>query len=164
MVFVTVAQAPTRFVFRIPSTAVLGALLLAVAGTPFAFAAPGLYVVYVVPIGAIVWVLRVRTTADADGLVARHLFARHVIAWSDIKGLRLSDRRWARAVRHDGSEVALPTVRARHLPALAAVSGGRLDDPTATPEPTESTTEPTPEQAAEAETHLEPAAEKATQE
>jgi len=131
---VTVAQAPTRLVFRTPPTAVLGALLLAITATPFAFSAPGLYAVYVVPIGAIYWVLRVRTTADTDGLVARHLFARHALAWSDLKGLRLSERSWVRAVRQDGTEVPLPTVRARHLPALAMVSGGALADPTEAPE------------------------------
>jgi hypothetical protein len=34
------------------------------------------------------------------------------------------------AVREDDTSVALPFVRTRHLPALALVSGGRLDDPT----------------------------------
>ena len=38
-----------------------------------------------------------------------------------------------RAVLGDGTEVVLPAVRARDLPLLAAVSGGRIDDPIAAP-------------------------------
>lgn len=136
----TTPQAPARLVFRIPATAVLGALLLAMAATPFAFAAPGLVAIYLVPLGAIVLVLRLRTTADADGLVARTLFGRHVLRWSDIRALRVSERSWVRAVLDGDREQTLPTVRPRHLPALALISGGRLDDPT---EPAASPTEPT---------------------
>jgi hypothetical protein len=127
---VTTPQVPARLVFRIPATAVLGALLLALAATPFAFAAPGLYAVYAVPLVLIVWVLRLRTVADADGLVARTLFGRHVLRWGDIRALRLSERSWVRAVLDDDREQTLPTVRPRHLPALALISGGRLKDPT----------------------------------
>lgn len=129
----TTPQVPARLVFRIPATAVLGALLLAIAATPFAFAAPGLFLVYLVPIGAIFWVLRLRTVADADGLVARTLFGHHVLRWGDIRALRVSDRSWVRAVLDDDREQTLPTVRPRHLSALAQVSGGRLDDPTVPP-------------------------------
>ncbi|TDV38640.1 PH domain-containing protein [Actinophytocola oryzae] len=131
----TVQQVPARLVFRIPATAVLGALLLAVAATPFAWAAPGLYAVYLVPVAVIVWVMRVRTTADRDKLVTRTLFGRHVLPWSDVRALRVSERSWVRAVVEDGKELPLPTVRTRHLPALALISGGRLDDPTEAPEP-----------------------------
>jgi len=130
---VTVQQVPTRLVFRIPSTAVLGALLFAVAATPFAFAAPWLFVIYLVPIVAIVWVLRLRTIADGDKLVARTLFGRRVLPWSDVRALRVSERSWVRAVVTDGKELPLPTVRTRHLPALALISGGRLADPTEAP-------------------------------
>jgi hypothetical protein len=116
-------------VFRTPATAVLGALLFIVTATPFAFAAPWLFVVYVVPLGAIAAVLRLRTTADTDGLVARTLFGRHELPWSDIRALRVSERSWVRVVLDGGREQTLPTVRTRHLPALALISNGRLDDP-----------------------------------
>jgi hypothetical protein len=134
MYYVTVQQAPTRLVFRIPATAVLGALLFAITATPFAFAAPWLFVIYLAPIVAIALVVRLRTVADSDKLVARTLFARHVLPWSDVRALRVSERSWVRAVVEDGKELPLPTVRTRHLPALALISGGRLDDPTETPE------------------------------
>jgi hypothetical protein len=132
---VTVQQVPSRLVFRIPSTAVLGALLFAITATPFAWAAPGLFAVYLVPIVAIAWVLRVRTTADGENLVARTLFARRVLPWSDVRAFRVSERSWVRAVVEDGKELPLPNVRTRHLPALSVISGGRLDDPTEDPEP-----------------------------
>jgi len=121
-------------VFRTPATAVLGALLFVVTATPFAFAAPWLFLVYLVPLGAIVLVLRLRTTADTDGLVARTLFGHHKLAWSDIRALRVSERSWVRAVLDSGKEQPLPSVRTRHLPALALISGGRLDNPSAPPE------------------------------
>ncbi|HEV2783758.1 MAG TPA: PH domain-containing protein [Actinophytocola sp.] len=124
-------QVPERLVFRTPATAVLGALLLAVGATPFAFGAPGLFAIYLVPVAIIVRVLRTRTTADADGLAVRHVLTRRVLPWSSLKGLRLTKRAGVRAVRTDGTEVALPAVRTRHLPALALISGGRLDDPLA---------------------------------
>ena len=123
-------QTPARLVFRTPATAVLGALLLVVAATPFAFAAPWLFLVYLVPVAIIVAVLRLRTTATREGLVARTVFGRHELAWSDIRALRVSERSWVRAVLANGAEQPLPTVRTRHLPALALISGGRLDDPT----------------------------------
>jgi hypothetical protein len=127
-------QLPGRLVFRTPATAVLGALLFIVTATPFAFAAPWLFVVYVVLVGAIAAVLRLRTTADPDGLVARTLFGRHELAWRDIRALRVSERSWVRAVLDSGREQTLPTVRTRHLPALALISGGRLEDPSPAPE------------------------------
>jgi hypothetical protein len=131
---VTVQQVPSRLVFRIPATAVLGALLFAVTATPFAWAAPGLFAVYLVPVVAIAWVIRVRTVADQEKLVARTLFGRHVVAWSDVRAFRVSERSWVRAVVEDGKELPLPTVRTRHLPALSLISGGRLDDPTEPPQ------------------------------
>lgn len=119
--------------FKIPSTAVLGALLFAITATPFAWAAPGLYVIYVIPVVAIAWILRVRTVADGTRLVARTLFGRHVLPWSDVRALKVSERSWVRAVDEAGKELPLPNVRTRHLPALSLISGGRLDDPTEAP-------------------------------
>jgi hypothetical protein len=130
---VTVQQVPQRLVFRIPATAVLGALLFAITATPFAWAAPGLAVIYVIPLAAVYWVLRVRTTADRERIVARTLFGRHVLAWADVRALKVSERSWVRAVDEHGKELPLPNVRTRHLPALALISGGRLDDPTEPP-------------------------------
>jgi hypothetical protein len=120
---------PPRIVFRIPATALLAAALIVVCATPFAFAASGLQVVYLVPIAFALWVIRNRTTVDADKLVARGLFTKQVLPWTDVKAIKLADRGWLRAVRSDDSEVTLPAVRASHLGALSIISGGRVADP-----------------------------------
>ncbi|WP_035306345.1 PH domain-containing protein [Actinokineospora inagensis] len=126
---------PSRLVFRIPGVAVLAALLFAICATPFAFAAPGLVAVYVIPIASVVWVLRVRTTATTDGLVVRGVIGSRSLPWTGLKGLRLTPRGGVVAVAEDETAVPLPNVRVRHLPALSLVSGGRLTDPTELPRP-----------------------------
>jgi hypothetical protein len=128
-------------VFRIPGVAVLGALLIAVAATPIVAVGHWLFLIYLIPLAAIVFILRTRTTADGEGLVVRTVFTSRTLPWSGLKGLRLTKRSGVRAVLTDDSEVPLPSVRTRHLPALALISGGRLDDPLgedATPEETRS--------------------------
>jgi hypothetical protein len=130
-------QVPTRLVFRTPAVAVLAALLLAMGATPFAVGAPGFTLIYLVPLGLIVWVVRTRTTADGEGLAVRRVFTSRSLPWSSLKGLRLTKRSGVHAVLTDDTEVALPSVRTRHLSALALVSRGRLDDPLPDEEPTD---------------------------
>ncbi len=120
------APAP-RVAFRISPLTVLAALALAVCATPFALGAPLLWLIYLVPLAIIVWTLRVRTTVDADGVTVRRILGRRRVPWSEISSLRLGPR--VSAVLVDGTELALPAVHVRHLPQLAAASGGRLPDP-----------------------------------
>lgn len=117
-------------VFRPARLTILAAIALAVCATPVAFGAPWLWLVYLIPLGIVVWVLRVRTTADADAVTVRRLLGHRRVPWSDISSLRLRERRVA-AVLSDGAEVPLPAVAARDLSRLSAVSGGRLADPSA---------------------------------
>jgi Bacterial PH domain len=119
-----------RAVFRVSPLVILFALALAFCATPVAFGAPFLWLIYLVPVGIIVWTLRTRTVADAEGLRVRRLMGGRRVTWDDVSALRLDDRRvWA--VLDDGEELALPAVRVRDLPVLAQASGGRLPDPTA---------------------------------
>jgi hypothetical protein len=122
---------PERLVFRTPGSALLAAALAAVCAVPFAFAAPGLVAIFVVPLAYAVWVVRVRTVADTQGLTVRRLVGGDTLPWSSLSGLRLTQRGAVRAVRTDGTEVALPSVRTRHLSALSLVSAGHLADPMA---------------------------------
>jgi PH (Pleckstrin Homology) domain-containing protein len=131
---VSAPRVPSRLVFRTPGIAVLAALLLALGATPFAVGQRGFALIYLVPLGLIVWVLRTRTTADRDGLAVRRVFTSRSLPWSSLKGLRLTKRAGVHAVLADDREVALPAVRTRHLSALALVSGGRLDDPLEVPQ------------------------------
>jgi hypothetical protein len=123
-------QIPSRLVFRVPQVSILAALLVAICATPVAAAIPALSVLYLVPLAAIVWIVRVRTVADASGLTVRKVVGGTTLAWDDLKGLLLSPKGTVSAVRTDDSRVALPSVRTRHLPALAVISGGRITDPT----------------------------------
>ncbi|WP_199439180.1 PH domain-containing protein [Umezawaea beigongshangensis] len=117
-----------RIIFRIPATALLAAGLVIVCATPLAFAVPGLQALYLLPIGFAVWVVRNRTVADGERLVARSTFSSRTVRWDDVKAIKLSDR-WLGAVLADDSVVTLPAVRTGHLAALEAVSGGRVTDP-----------------------------------
>lgn len=119
-----------RRVFRISPLGILAALALAVCATPVAFGAPGLVLIYLVPLGIIVWVLRVRTVVDDTAVTARGLLRSRRVPWKHIASLRLGKKAKVSAVLTDGSELQLPAVHVRDLPQLAAVSGGRLPDPT----------------------------------
>jgi len=127
------APAP-RVAFRISPLTLLAALALAVCMTPVASAAPLLWLLYLVPLGVIVWTLRVRTVADAEAVTVRRILGRRRVPWSEISSLRLGPSSWGdrsrvSAVLTDGAELPLPAVYVRDLPQLAAVSGGRLPDP-----------------------------------
>lgn len=118
-------------VFRITPLATLAAAVLAVCALPFAGGGPWFPLIYVVPVGIVVWVLRRRTTVDGDAVTVRGLVRSRRVPWADIRSLRLGRKFQVSAVLADGAELALPAVRVRDLPALSAASGGRLPDPTA---------------------------------
>jgi Bacterial PH domain len=133
---VSASPAHPRAVFRVSPLVVLVALTFAVCATPVALAAPYLWLIYLVPVGIIVWTLRVRTVADAETVAVRRVVGGRRVPWSEIKSVHLGRARnpgTARvsAMLSDGSELTLPAVHVRDLPRLAAVSGGRLPDPAA---------------------------------
>ncbi|MEV4318338.1 PH domain-containing protein [Actinocrispum sp. NPDC049592] len=121
-----------KVVFRTPPTANLAPLLLIVAATPFAFAAPLLWLIYIVPVLVIVWIVRNRTTATPDAVVVRSTFAGRTFKWDDIASLKLDNGRVS-VVESDGTVTKLPCVRLRHLGLLSQISGGRIPDPAAKP-------------------------------
>ncbi|RCW39137.1 PH (Pleckstrin Homology) domain-containing protein [Halopolyspora algeriensis] len=128
------AALPARLTFRITRLSIIGVLTVAVCVSPAAAAAPWLLWLYILPLGLLVWVLRVRTTVDTGGLVARTAVRTFRIGWDELRSLRINERRWVRAVLHSGREIRLPAVRVRDLPRLAAMSDDRISDPTAEPE------------------------------
>jgi hypothetical protein len=124
-------------VLRISPLNLLGIAALCVCAIPVAFGAPWFWVIYVVPLGLVYWVLRVRTTAGPEHLVARGVLRATRVTWADVSALRLhSSRTRSRvsAVLRNGSELPLPAVHVRDLPLLAAASAGRLPDPSAAPD------------------------------
>ncbi|TKG71939.1 PH domain-containing protein [Prauserella endophytica] len=118
-----------RAVFRVPPTALLTIPILLFCVTPAAFAAPGLQALYILPIAVIVLVAGYRTTATRQGLAVRSLFQTRELAWSDLKGLAITPKSKVQAVLNDGTKVALPSVRTRHIPVLSLVSEGTIADP-----------------------------------
>lgn len=119
--------------FRLPLTALLGVFGLIVCMTPVAFGAPGLQVLYLIPLILAFWVVRTRTVVGPETLVTYRMASSQRLTWSELAGLRVDDQSRVWAVRHSGEEVGLPAVRARHIPMLAAISGGRLPAPLAEP-------------------------------
>lgn len=120
---------PARLTFRITPISLLAVLTVAICVTPVAWYQPWLLLLYLLPAGLLVWIFRVRTVVTADSITATAL-ARTRIPWDDVRSVKLDERRWVRAVLDSGKEVLLPAVRVRDLPRLAAMSGGRLPDPT----------------------------------
>ena len=124
------AEGPApQAVFRISPLVVLVALTFAVCATPFAGGAPYFWLIYLVPIGIVVWTLRVRTTVDSHTVAVRRVVGGRRVPWTQISSLRLRNRGRVSAVLTDGAELPLPAVHVRDLPQLAAASGGRLPDP-----------------------------------
>ncbi|MGH3974988.1 MAG: PH domain-containing protein [Pseudonocardiaceae bacterium] len=115
--------------FRRPLTALIGVFGLAVCVTPVAFGVPGLQVLYLVPVGVAIWLVRARTVVGPETVVTHRVLGSRRAIWSDLRGLRMDERSRVWAVLHGGEEILLPAVRARDLPLLAAASGGRLADP-----------------------------------
>ena len=122
----------TTVTFRRPLTALIGVFGLVVCMTPVAFGLPGLQVLYLVPLGVTIWLVRDRTVVGPDTVVAHRVLGSRQVDWADLQGLRMDERSRVWAVLHGGEEVRLPAVRARDLPLVAAVSHGRLPDPLTT--------------------------------
>jgi hypothetical protein len=127
---------PTRLSFRRSPLALAAAAFFLVTAIPFAFGAPWLWLVYVLPVAFSYWILRVRTVVDAESVTVRRPFSSRRVPWAEISSLRLGKKSRVSAVLTDGTELPLPTVHVRDLPALAAVSGGRLPDPAQAEAPT----------------------------
>jgi hypothetical protein len=115
---------PARF--RMSRTALVPVALFAVCVVPLAFAASWTLVFLLAPLLAAAWVLRVGVDVGADGVTVRSLAGSRGLAWREVAGVRVGDRGALHVVTTRGTELRLPVVRARDLPALAAASGGHL--------------------------------------
>lgn len=125
---------PPRVVFRISPLTILFVAFLAVCAIPFAFGAPWFWLVYLVPVGLVGWIVRIRTVADPHALTVRRVLDSRRVPWTQISSLRLLPSTRSRgtrvsAVLVDGTELPLPAVHIRDLPQLAVASGGRLPYP-----------------------------------
>ena len=120
-------SSPARL--RMNRTALFPVGLLALCTVPLAFAASWTPVLLVIPLAVALWVLRVGVDIADDGLTVRSLAGQRRVPWDEVAGIRVARRGDLWLVTTRGTELRLPVMRARDLPRLAALSGGRIDVP-----------------------------------
>ena len=103
--------APARM--RMSRTALLPVLVLFLCAVPLAAA----------------WVLRRGVDVTDDALTVRSVVGSRRVPWTELAGIRVGDRGALSLVTTAGTELRLPVLRARDLPWLASLSGGRIDVP-----------------------------------
>ena len=118
-------------VFRLPRSAYLAVLFLALCVTPLV-QHPLVAILYVIPVAGAVFIARTATIVDEDGIAVRALIGRRLLPWNEVRGLSVTGRS-VYAVTDDGA-VRLPCVRVSDLAALSGASGGHVPQlPEATP-------------------------------
>jgi Bacterial PH domain len=116
---------------RMSRTWLFPVLLFAFCLVSLSAATPWLLLVEVVPAVLAVAVLRTRVDVGPAGVTVSTLTGERSVAWSDVGGVRVGRRSELWLVTSGGDQLRLPTLRARHLPLISRVSGGRIPDPTA---------------------------------
>jgi hypothetical protein len=110
-------------------TALLPVVVLAFGVLPVATATPWLLLLLVVPALLAAWVFRVGVDVGDGGVTVRSLVGARTVPWSELSGIRVGGRGDLWLVTTRGTEVRLPVLRARDLPRLAELSGGRIPAP-----------------------------------
>jgi hypothetical protein len=118
--------APTEVRIKLPGLAYLPVVLLTLGVTPMV-QHPAVLPIYLIPLLALLYVIRTATIADTDGVTARAVFGSRHVKWDDIRGFSTDERGRVYLAGTDGTVLRLPCTRARHLGSIALVSGGRLD-------------------------------------
>ncbi|CCG04685.1 PH domain-containing protein [Blastococcus saxobsidens] len=120
-------SSPVRF--RMSRSALIPVLVLALCILPTAAVTWWTLLLLLVPVAVACWVLRSGTDVGDDGVTARAVLGSRTVRWTELAGIRIGERGDLWLVTTAATEVRLPVVRARDLPALAAASGGRLEIP-----------------------------------
>ena len=116
--------APARL--RMSRTALLPVALLFLTMLPVAAVRPWTPVLLLVPAVVAAWVVRVGVDVDEDGITVRSLLGQRLVRWPELAGIRVAERGELWLVTTGGTEVRMPVLRARDLPRLAELSGGRI--------------------------------------
>ena len=103
-------------------TTLTAVVVLTLGALPLSLSSPYLAPVLLVPVAALVWVLRARVVADAAALEVCNGLAVRRIAWADVSGFQVPKHGAVKLLRHGGGPVLLTAVNRRELPALLAVS------------------------------------------
>jgi hypothetical protein len=107
-------------------TALVPVLLLALCCVPLAAVSWWAALVLLVPVALAGWVLRAGVDVGDDGITVQSLTGSRSVPWEQIAGIRVAPKGDLWLVTTRGTEVGLPALRARDLPRLAALSGGRI--------------------------------------
>jgi PH (Pleckstrin Homology) domain-containing protein len=114
---------------RMSRTALLPIAVLVICLLPVAAATPWLLLLQLVPVTLVAWVFRVGVDLGDDGVTVRSLAGARTVAWPELSGIRVGDRGDLWLVTTADTQVRLPVLRARDLPRLAELSGGRIPAP-----------------------------------
>jgi len=114
---------------RMSRVALLPVVFLVVCVLPLAVAASWTLVFLLVPVLAAAYVLRVGVDVGDGGVTVRSVAGSRSVPWDDVAGIRVGERGDLWLVTTRDTELRLPVLRARDLPRLAAVSGGRIPAP-----------------------------------
>ena len=104
-------------------------VLLTLCLLPVALFSPWALLLLLVPLLIALWVLRVGVSVGDDGTAVLALAGARSVPWREVAGIRVGEDRALWLVTTRGTEIRLPVLRARDLPRLAALSGGRIDVP-----------------------------------
>ena len=118
---------PARF--RMPRSALVPVVVLALCILPTAAVTWWTLLLLLVPVAVAFWVLRRGADVGEEGITARAALGSRTVHWTELAGIRIGERGDLWLVTTAATEVRLPVMRARDLPALAAASGGRLEVP-----------------------------------
>jgi hypothetical protein len=111
---------------RMSRTALLPVAVFFVCVLPLATVHLWTLVFLALPLAVAAVVLRTGIDIDDAGITVRSAVSRRLVGWTDLAGVRVGRRRELWLVTRQGSEVRLPVLRARDLPRLATLSGGRI--------------------------------------
>jgi hypothetical protein len=110
-------------------TMLLPVVLFALCLLPVLLLSPWALLLLVLPVLLALWVLRVGVVVGDDGIGVQSLAGSRSVGWAEIAGIRVGERGDLWLVTTRSTELRLPVLRARDLPRLAALSGGRIDVP-----------------------------------
>ncbi|MBB3678483.1 PH domain-containing protein [Modestobacter versicolor] len=114
---------------RMSRTALLPVVFLCFCVLPLAAASPWLLLLLAVPAALAAWVLRVGVDVAEGGMTVRSLVGARTVPWAELAGIRVGGRGDLWLVTTGDTQVRLPVLRARDLPRLSTLSGGRIPAP-----------------------------------
>ena len=120
--------APATVQIRTTRVALIAVGFAALCLSPLAVYKPWTLPLFLIPVVVAAWVVRAGVDVDPSGLTVRALVGERRVDWARVRGLRVRPRGAVEVVLLDGPAIRLPSVRARHLPVIAAASGGHVPD------------------------------------